>query len=151
MTIPPDPGPIPNYPSLEGVTFKFGKNLGVVIRVQDGASIAIGSDIPDGRQYDAWLAAGNTTLPADNPSVEEVAVTTAVTTRRATLAKIEAAFPTSWNNFEGFVDQAIVFKNTTNANWVANTSRDCCKLLLNLAMFCAAKLLVLIIERQDRR
>lgn len=151
MIQPPDPGPIPMYPSLVGVTFKLSKATGYVIRVNDGTSVPIGSDTPDGRQYTAWLAAGNTVLPADGPSTEEAATATAMTARQATLARVTAAFPTSWPNFEQMVTDAITFKAITNAAWTANNSRDCCKLVLNIAMACIAKLLVLIIERQDRR
>lgn len=151
MIEPIDPGPIPMYPSIIGVTFKLCNASGYIIRVNDGASIPIGSDTPDGKQYDAWLAAGNIPLPKDGPSAEEVATTTAMTTRQATLTRITAAFPTSWTNFEQMVTDAITFKNITNQAWTPNNSRDCCKLLVSIAMFCAAKLLVLIIERQDRR
>lgn len=154
MSLPPppiDPGPIPNYPSIIGVTFKLSKSAGYVIRVNDGASIPIISDTPDSRQYAAWLAAGNVVLPADGPSVEDTAVTSAMTTRQATLTRITTNFPTSWTNFEQMVTDAINFKNIANNAWTVNNSRDACKLLINIAMFCCAKLLVLIIERQDRR
>lgn len=141
-----------NYPSIVGVTFKFIRNNAeYVLRVQDNTSVPIGADTPDGRQYAAWLAAGNVTLPADGPSADETAVATAMTARQATLTKINANFPTSWANLEARIDSAILLKNKTNAAWVANNSRDGVKLLIDIAMFCLAKLLVLIIERQDRR
>lgn len=101
--------------------------------------------------YLLWVAAGNTPTPADGPSAEDTALATAMTTRQTTLNKVTTNFPTSWTNFEGKIDQAIVYKIKANNAWTATDSRDACKLLIDIAMFCVAKLLVLIIERQDRR
>lgn len=144
MSVPPD------ELSIIGVTFKFGPTPDVIIR-NDGVSFLVSSGSREAQQYTRWLAAGSITLPADGPSAETIAVTTAMVTRQATLTKVTTNFPTSWPNFETMVDQAIAFKIKTNAAWTANDSRDCCKLLVNIAMVCVAKLLVLIIERQDRR
>lgn len=74
-----------------------------------------------------------------------------MTTRQNTLTRITTNYPTSWANFEQMITDAIAFKNIANAAWTANNSRDAVKLALQIAMFCATKLLVLIIERQDRR
>lgn len=131
--------------------YKLLRNSEVVLRVDTNESFP---PVVGNKQYDEyllWLADGNAVLPADGPSAEELATTTAMTARQATLTRITDNFPTSWTNFDGMVTDAIAAKIKPNNTWTANDSRDGVKLLLNIALFCAAKLLVLIIERQDRR
>ena len=87
---------VPNYPSITGVSFKFSKTSPSVVVRNDGTSIFIGSDTPDGRQYTAWLAAGNVTAPADPPNAEENAYTQEVIDKDTLATLVNTLLPPTY-------------------------------------------------------